>query len=82
REKPVVVSMGGVAASGGSACSSGATEPSHVLAAMGLPPALARGLVRLSLGHGSTEADVAATIAAFPEAVSRARQLTGALSHG
>ncbi len=72
----------GVAASGGSACSSGATEPSHVLAAMGLPPALARGLVRLSLGHGSTEADVAATIAAFPEAVSRARQLTGALSHG
>ncbi len=72
----------GVAASGGSACSSGATEPSHVLAAMGLPPALARGLVRLSLGHGSTEAEVTAALAAFPDAVARARQVSGALSRG
>ena len=69
----------GLAASGGSACSSGAVEPSHVLTAMGLPPALARGLVRLSLGHDSTEADVAAALTAFPEAVARARQLAGAL---
>jgi cysteine desulfurase len=48
----------GVAASSGSACTSGSLEPSHVVAALGLPPARASAAVRLTLGRGTTEADV------------------------
>jgi cysteine desulfurase len=48
----------GVAASSGSACSSGKVQPSHVLEAMGYGPKLAQGAVRLSLGWSTTEADV------------------------
>ncbi len=48
----------GVAVSSGSACSSGKVAPSHVLAAMGIEPALAQSAIRLSLGYGSTETDV------------------------
>jgi cysteine desulfurase len=48
----------GVAASSGSACSSGKVAASHVLAAMGVEPGLARGAIRLSLGWASTPADV------------------------
>jgi len=48
-----------VAASTGSACHSGEETPSAVLLAMGVDPAVARGAVRLSLGHGTTVADVA-----------------------
>ena len=59
----------GVAASSGSACSSGKVAPSHVLAAMGVPPELARGAIRLSLGWASTEADVEGFAAAFARAL-------------
>ena len=48
----------GVECSTGSACQAGVPQPSHVLLAMGLPEAEARGALRLSLGHTSTEADV------------------------
>jgi cysteine desulfurase len=44
--------------SSGSACSSGKVTPSHVLAAMGIAPELARGAIRLSLGYGSTDSDI------------------------
>ena len=47
---------------------------SHVLIAMGADPASARGSLRLSLGHTSTEADVEAALAVLPAAVERARQ--------
>jgi cysteine desulfurase len=59
----------GVACSAGSACASGAVGASHVLLAMGRNPAEARETIRLSLGHGSTEADVDATVAAFRESL-------------
>ena len=59
----------GVAASSGSACSSGKVAPSHVLAAMGVPAELARGAIRLSLGWASTEADVEGFAAAFARAL-------------
>src|SRR5438552_3752097 len=50
--------MLGIAASTGSACTSGSTEPSHVLVAMGLPPEVAHGSLRLTLGKENTDADI------------------------
>ena len=64
-----------VYASSGSACTSGAIDPSHVLSAMGLAPDRARASVRFSLGHTTTRADVDAALAAIPQAV---RRLAGA----
>jgi cysteine desulfurase len=63
----------GIAASQGSACSSGAAEPSHVLAAMGVKRELARGALRLTLGPGTTEADVDRASAAVVDAVGKLR---------
>lgn len=74
--------MAGVAASGGSACSTGAITPSHVLLAMGVPTATALGAVRFSIGRESTEACVDRAIAAYPKAVEKARKLAGALGRG
>jgi cysteine desulfurase len=71
----------GVAASWGSSCSSGAPEPSHVLTAMGAPPALARGALRLSLGWCSSEADVDALLAVLPDVVTRARGAAPGAGH-
>ena len=64
----------GVAASAGSACASGAIEPSHVLTAMGYPASQALGALRLTLGHTSTEADVVMALWAVPAAVARLRR--------
>lgn len=64
----------GIECSTGSACTAGVAQPSHVLTAMGVDPADARGSLRLSLGHTSTEADVDAVLAVLPAAVERARQ--------
>jgi cysteine desulfurase len=63
----------GIECSTGSACSAGVPEPSHVLLAMGVDPMLARGSLRFSLGHTSTDADVAAVVAAVGPVVERAR---------
>ena len=63
----------GISASTGSACQAGVPEASHVLLAMGLDEPTARGALRFTLGHGSTEADVDALLAALPAAVERAR---------
>ena len=72
--------LAGVAASGGSACSTGAVEPSHVLMAMGIPRDQARGALRLSLGRETTEADIARAVAVIPAAVGEgAGSCSGAL---
>lgn len=63
----------GVSVSTGSACQAGVPEASHVLLAMGLSEPAARGALRCTLGHGSTDADVDALLAALPAAVERAR---------
>jgi cysteine desulfurase len=63
----------GIECSTGSACSAGVPEPSHVLLAMGVDPLLARGSLRFSLGHTSTEADVDAVAEAIGPVVERAR---------
>ena len=67
----------GVECSTGSACQAGVPQPSHVLLAMGIPESSARGALRLTLGHTSTDADVDALLAALPAAVDRARRASG-----
>ncbi|MEU2792922.1 cysteine desulfurase family protein [Streptomyces sp. NPDC007100] len=63
----------GIACSTGSACTAGVAQPSHVLLATGTDADLARGTLRFSLGHTSTEADVAALAEAIGPVVERAR---------
>ena len=66
----------GICASSGSACSTGAIEPSHVLKAMGVPSALAIGSVRFSLSRYTTEEEIDRVIEILPPIVSRLRGLT------
>jgi len=68
-----LLDQAGIGASWGSSCSSGATEPSHVLAAIGVAPEVAAGALRLSLGWCSTDADVDAALVAVPAAVAQLR---------
>jgi cysteine desulfurase len=70
----VLLDGAGVYASAGSACASGAVDPSHVLAAMGMSRAQALGALRLSLGTGTTDAAVDLALEAVPAAVERLRQ--------
>ncbi len=71
--------LAGVAASSGSACSTGAVEPSHVLVAMGVPRELALGAIRFSLGRESTAEDVDRVAEVMPAVVAKVRQLAGVL---
>jgi cysteine desulfurase len=63
----------GIEASTGSACTTGSIEPSHVLLAMGIDERLAHGSLRLTLGRGTTEADVDRTLEAVTACVARLR---------
>ncbi|MEW2119650.1 cysteine desulfurase family protein [Streptomyces sp. NPDC005474] len=63
----------GIECSTGSACTAGVAQPSHVLLAVGTDPDLARGTLRFSLGHTSTEADVEAVAKVIAPVVERAR---------
>src|SRR6185312_3982890 len=72
----IALDLKGLAISGGSACQSGATEPSHVLRAMGLSEMRARGSVRFSLSRMNTVDEVDAAIQLVPDAVSRLRELS------
>jgi cysteine desulfurase len=67
----------GVECSTGSACSAGVPQSSHVLLAMGLDEVSARGSLRFSLGHTTTEADIDALIEVLPGVVERARRAGG-----
>lgn len=71
----IAFDLEGIAVSSGAACSSGKVQPSDVLAAMGVAPALSRGAVRVSLGFGTQKADVERFLAAW-------RKLHGALCKG
>ena len=64
----------GIAASTGSACTSGNVDPSHVLLAMGIGEQLAHGSLRLSLGRGTTDAEIDETIAIVTRVVERLRR--------
>ena len=72
----------GVCASAGSACASGAMEPSHVLTAMGYSAEQALGALRLTLGHASTEADVDLALQAVPAAVAQLRGFSASERRG
>jgi cysteine desulfurase len=72
----IALDLKGVAVSGGSACHSGATEPSHVLMAMGLDKTRARASLRFSLLKTATDADVDYVLQVVPEAVEHLRSLS------
>ncbi|MGC9337159.1 MAG: cysteine desulfurase NifS [Candidatus Cloacimonadia bacterium] len=66
----------GIAASSGSACTSGSLEPSHVLLACGLSPEIAHGSLRFSLGHGTSEDDINYVIEILPPIVKKLREMS------
>ncbi|HID87567.1 MAG TPA: cysteine desulfurase NifS [Anaerolineae bacterium] len=68
--------MKGICASSGSACTSASLEPSHVLLAMGIPPEIAHGSLRLTLGHENTEEEINYVLEVLPEAVERLRSIS------
>jgi len=72
----IALDLKGLAVSTGSACSSGAIEPSHVLTAMGLPPEIARASLRFSLGKRNTPEDVEFALNLVPQTVARLRELS------
>ncbi len=72
----IALDLKGLSVSGGSACQSGATEPSHVLTAMGLSPARARASIRISLSRLTTDEEIDLALTLIPEAVARLRALS------
>lgn len=72
----IALDLEGFAVSTGSACSSGALEPSHVLRAMGLPSHRTQNSIRFSLGLGNTEDEIDALLGVLPRIVTKLRSLT------
>ncbi len=72
----IALDLAGISVSAGSACQSGATEPSHVLTAMGLSPALARATIRISLSRVTTLAEIDRFLAVLVPTVARLRALS------
>ena len=68
--------MEGVAASSGSACTSGSLEPSHVLLAIGLPPEIAHGSLRLTLGKDNNDKEIELVIDILPGIIEKLRSLS------
>ena len=74
----IALDLKGLSVSGGSACQSGAAEPSHVLTAMGLAPARARASIRFSLSRLTTAEEIDEALKIIPTAVARLRELSPA----
>ncbi len=72
----MLLNKAGIAASSGSACTSGSLEPSHVMMAMGIPYTAAHGTIRFSLSRYNTMLDVDRVIEALPPIVARLRELS------
>ncbi|MDZ4723488.1 MAG: cysteine desulfurase family protein [candidate division Zixibacteria bacterium] len=81
--EPIILSldMEGVAVSSGSACTSGATEASHVLTAMGITKAVAHGAVRFSMGRATTQGNLDYVLNILPGIVQRLRELSPSYNH-
>jgi cysteine desulfurase len=72
--------MAGVSVSTGSACTTGSTEPSHVLTAMGYPEEEARGSLRVTLGRTTTDADIDEAARVIPQTIERIRAAASAIA--
>jgi cysteine desulfurase len=72
----IALDLRGLSSSTGSACSSGAVEPSHVLTAIGLTPVEARSSLRFSLGRHTTRQEIDAVLLLIPQAVERLREIS------
>jgi len=72
----LMLDMKGIAASSGSACTSGSLDPSHVLLAIGLPHEIAHGSLRLTFGEENTDEDVDYLMKVLPEIVARLREMS------
>ena len=68
--------LAGIAVSAGSACSSGSTEPSHVLLGMGIEPERCQSALRISLGRENTEEDIDYALDIIPDVVGRLREMS------
>ena len=68
--------LAGIAVSAGSACSSGSTEPSHVLLGMGIEPEVCQSALRMSLGRESTDEDIDYALDAIPAVAARLREMS------
>ena len=73
----LALDLADIAASSGSACTTGSVEPSHVLTAMGVDPDLAHASLRLTLGVDNTEAEIDRVLDVLPQIVARLRSLAG-----
>jgi cysteine desulfurase len=72
----IALDLSGIAVSSGSACSSGSSDPSHVLLAMGIDPILCQGAIRISLGRDNTEEDIDYALDVIPRVVQRLREMS------
>jgi cysteine desulfurase len=72
--------LAGIAASTGAACTTGSTEPSHVLTALGYPEDEARGSLRLTLGRTTTDEDIDRAVEIIPRTIAEARASAAALA--
>lgn len=72
----ILFDMEGICASSGSACTTGSREPSHVLTAIGLPPEVTRGSIRLTLSHETTQEEIDYTVDKMKEIIAKARALS------
>ena len=70
----ICLDLAGIAASAGSACAAGSLEPSHVIAALGLPPAYRAGVIRFSLGQATTSAQIERVLTIIPQIVAHLRR--------
>lgn len=72
----LALDLAGIAVSTGSACSSGSTDPSHVLLAMGIPPRIAQGSIRFSFGRENTENEVDYVLDLLPSIIEKLRRVS------
>jgi len=72
----LLLDINGIAASSGSACTSGSLDPSHVLLAMGLPHEIAHGSLRLTLSEFTTEQEIDYVLELLPKIIQRLRDMS------
>lgn len=72
----LTLDMNGIAASSGSACTSGSLDPSHVLLSIGLPHEIAHGSLRLTINEDTTEEDVDYILSVIPNVVKKLRAMS------